>query len=589
MNTRVNAVESNLRHANSNVSSLRDDFTQHVQDARNNYSTLSVAIRNTNSELATTNSRVDEILDGASVDPDAELLDVRVGFNGHTYGSAGGAVRGCDDILDNRINNKVPTTVYKQYSLDEAVVTYENKTINASGELVGDADRNVYIFKMVEGKYIHTSAQNNLFYVDENMNIIEMNITPTANTETTCYTAEIKYTAPYFAIAYYRYSSENESNHFIRISNFYNCTGFWRFGLRNSQEIKFVNGELSGEIDYIEPASVGEGFPYITNGDWGGIGSGVYSLQTMKFKRGTKISSMYNTGFIDFRGINADGNFFFNRDTVNREFVIPFDCYGCICFSLNYESESKMPVGWDMSTFVKFITITPPEKHKANKWSGKQWYCYGTSLSDIGTKEQYNTTSAIGNGNNGSMGTYPLMIDSLSGMMRHNGAIGSGGIVPSASHGGNLKTSILSCPSTADLVTLEVGPNDPYATDLGEIGDTGNDTFLGNLYQCLDYLTSNVKGKVVLLLVQNNVYGNSGKYSAVSTNQKQWKTACEKMAELANYFGVPVIDASGNAINYGHQTTGLTLVDGIHLNYLGGAIVGRYIWDKLMLISPSEF
>lgn len=589
LNRRINANEVNVLNTNSALNSLTETVAQNKNNTDSAMSDMNTVTANIADALDTVNARIDAILDEASVDPDAELTDIRVSFTGHSYASAGDGVRNSDSILYNRISNKVNTTVYKQYSLDEAVVTHEHKLLNSSGALVDSDSWNVYIFKMSEGKYIHTSAQVNIFYLDDNLNVISMNDLPTSNTTTTCYTAEIKYTAPYFAINYYRYSAASESSHFIRISNFYNCTGFWDFGLRNAQEICFVNAELQEDIEYEEPENMGEGYPYITNGTHGGDGSGIYSLQKMKFKRGTKISAMYNTCSINLRGINAEGSFFIDGNTVNRQYVIPFDCYGCICFSLNYESESKMPVGWDMSTFVKFITITPPEENLHNWWSGKHWYCYGTSLSDVGTKEQYNSTSIIGEGNNGKMGTYPLMIDSIGGMVRHNGAIGSGGIVPSQEHQGNVKVNIMSCPSTADLVTLEIGPNDPYGTALGDIGDTGNDTLLGNLYQCFNYLVNNVNGRIVLLLVQNNIYHNGTKYSAVSNNQKQWKTACQKMSELANYFGIPVINVNGNAIDYGHQTTGVTLVDAIHYNYLGGAIAGRYIWDKIRQIPLAQF
>ena len=48
------------------------------------------------------NARIDEIIEGASVDPDAELLDIRVGYNAQTYAAAGDAVRGqVQDIYNN--------------------------------------------------------------------------------------------------------------------------------------------------------------------------------------------------------------------------------------------------------------------------------------------------------------------------------------------------------------------------------------------------------------------------------------------------------------------------------------------------------
>lgn len=52
------------------------------------------------------NARIDEIIEGASVDPDAELLDIRVGYNAQTYPVAGDAVRGqVQDIYNNMSEN----------------------------------------------------------------------------------------------------------------------------------------------------------------------------------------------------------------------------------------------------------------------------------------------------------------------------------------------------------------------------------------------------------------------------------------------------------------------------------------------------
>ena len=56
-------------------------------------------------------------------------------------------------------------------------------------------------------------------------------------------------------------------------------------------------------------------------------------------------------------------------------------------------------------------------KAKTNATSRK---AYGTSITDIGPNDTV--------GNNGHSGKYPLYLDMVSGMIRHNGAIGSGGI-----------------------------------------------------------------------------------------------------------------------------------------------------------------
>ena len=54
---------------------------------------LNTEINTRNTADITINARIDEIIEGASVDPDAELLDIRVEANGRTESSAGVAVR----------------------------------------------------------------------------------------------------------------------------------------------------------------------------------------------------------------------------------------------------------------------------------------------------------------------------------------------------------------------------------------------------------------------------------------------------------------------------------------------------------------
>lgn len=52
---------------------------------------------NTN-DISVQTARIDEIISGSSADPDAELIDIRVGANGVTYPTAGDAVRELDNI-----------------------------------------------------------------------------------------------------------------------------------------------------------------------------------------------------------------------------------------------------------------------------------------------------------------------------------------------------------------------------------------------------------------------------------------------------------------------------------------------------------
>lgn len=52
------------------------------------------------------NARIDEIIEGASADPNAELLDIRVGADGVTYASAGAAVRTQFDDINSMLVKK---------------------------------------------------------------------------------------------------------------------------------------------------------------------------------------------------------------------------------------------------------------------------------------------------------------------------------------------------------------------------------------------------------------------------------------------------------------------------------------------------
>lgn len=63
-------------------------------------------LTDTKDQLDLLQARVDNIIpDGTQTAGNTELLDIRVGYNGVTYGSAGNAVRSCDTILNDMIES----------------------------------------------------------------------------------------------------------------------------------------------------------------------------------------------------------------------------------------------------------------------------------------------------------------------------------------------------------------------------------------------------------------------------------------------------------------------------------------------------
>ena len=216
-------------------------------------------------------------------------------------------------------------------------------------------------------------------------------------------------------------------------------------------------------------------------------------------------------------------------------------------------------------------------------WKGKIWYSYGTSMSDI-------NPDGI-SGNNGTSGKWPLTVDKLSGMIRHNGAIGSGGICPSLDHGGNVKAAILSTPWDVDLVTVEAGLNDWGKVPLGEFGDTSDDTFIGNFTQCIQYLVAHTRAKIVLITMPNRTYTSieqTERYNPllISSYGYSYRDLLDLEIAVCQVYGVEVIDtAAGVPYNFRNKKT---VKDFVHFTNLGGEIYGEYIWSKLKVMQSSN-
>ena len=296
-------------------------------------------------------------------------------------------------------------------------------------------------------------------------------------------------------------------------------------------------------------------------------------------KKGTVINTKCTPLSVRLCGATPDGPYIKTIGT-GKAFTLERDFWGTVDYaaSESWTWSDFAPAGLTLREAAFFLRIIPPDAAAKNPWAGKTWYSYGTSVADIGANDAA--------GNNGHSGKFPLYIDAVSGMTRVNGAIGSGGIRTNASHGGNVLTALLATPYDCDLVTLETLPNDGVTTDsnVGDITDTGTTTICGAFKTACEYITKNTRAKFAVLFVTGQTDTDSG--NPMSTYHQKYIAAKNKLKQIAEYYGVYVIDAEA-VCDYAHRQSDILMADQVHPNYLGGEVLGRYIWREIQKIDPN--
>lgn len=279
--------------------------------------------------------------------------------------------------------------------------------------------------------------------------------------------------------------------------------------------------------------------------------------------------------FLAYVPTDANGRFYTS---------VPNAAYAGVAFKADLSNRGKQMFvsgkelpAWYLRPNIKVLYDDNAKAYFENTiWRGKSWYSFGTSMEDINP----GGTS----GNVGTNGKWPLYVDGVSGMIRNNQAVGGGGICPSTSGRGLVKARVLACPYDVDLVTIEAGPNDWTEITLGEVGDIGDDTFLGNLRQCYEYLTEHTRARVVSICISNS-NDNGGRPFYVNQFGYTYRDYMNGVRELSKYYGITNIDVAGDLLGYGRRTEDM-LKDHIHYTELGGSVVGEFIWNKLKTVEP---
>lgn len=196
-------------------------------------------------------------------------------------------------------------------------------------------------------------------------------------------------------------------------------------------------------------------------------------------------------------------------------------------------------------------------------WNGKTWYAYGTSMTSI------------------QCGRYATVVRDLGGLTLVNKGIPGGSLTPDGFGKGNVKREVMTLDDgkgEADLITLEVLPNE--SASIGDIYDTADDTFCGCFNQALRYLQENTDAQiVVIIMIGTNEITPEMKFDGKPITEFEFAEKIERVARLNS---VPVINVfCESGLGYGRVRSGKYQLDNIHLNDLGGKIVGKYVWSKL--------
>lgn len=232
------------------------------------------------------------------------------------------------------------------------------------------------------------------------------------------------------------------------------------------------------------------------------------------------------------------------------------------------------------------------------QWNGKKWYCYGTSMTDsadcngglAGTTPDKQKNYPV------KTGYYSGFLAEFAGLQEFNFGKGGSGVIPALHGQDSIKSRVMTLSdgkAEADLITVELIPNDDLRGELGEITDWSDDTFCGNVNQMLAYLQENTHAVIAVLIATrcryepwdpDNRYHPAGE---TALKRLKWEEALETICRM---HGVQCWNGAAEA-NLGFFRVGMTkeyVQDQIHLTEKGGKILAQYFWGRLQMIYPMK-
>lgn len=241
-------------------------------------------------------------------------------------------------------------------------------------------------------------------------------------------------------------------------------------------------------------------------------------------------------------------------------------------------------VNTDSCVLTSYKNIEEIVSEIGTQWRNKKWAAFGTSITDT----DYTDTHFLQ-----PTGKYPPYLAGLSGMLFTNYGIAGGSITTNVQN--KVKQTTL---TNFDVVTVEGSVND-HATSkpIGNVGDTGTDTFAGAIYQIAKYVYENSNATLFFITdyVGRYVHINPapdgsdfyGDCAPSKTNDLGLLQIdyINMMIKQCEYFGIPCITA-GQDSGINLLTGNLYLMDHIHSTYAGGKQYAETIWSVLKNVKP---
>ena len=177
-------------------------------------------------------------------------------------------------------------------------------------------------------------------------------------------------------------------------------------------------------------------------------------------------------------------------------------------------------------------------------------------------------------------GKFVPVVEELSGLKVVNKGIPGGALTPDGYGKGNMKRAVMTLEdgkADADLITLEVLPNE--GAKVGGIYDTDDESFCGCFNQAIRYLQENTRAQIVVIIM---IGGNNTSPETITKRgitNFEFASIIEKVARLN---GVPVINVfMESGLGYARVKDKDYQLDNIHLNEIGGKVMGKFVWSKL--------